>query len=120
MMPPRLPTRVARRKNVNRQDLYLQAIRGADGTINVGYLVLFRAGRFVIIVCSVIVCSGFAEMYYADKHVYPIAAVAEGVAKIVAAFGVLLAALGAYLWGDSKQQPLPPSTITTVTATEVK
>lgn len=90
---------------MNREDVYLQAMRGADGTINVGYLVLFRSGRAVIIICALIVAAGFVEMWHSPTHAYPIAAVTDGIAKLIAAFGVLLAALGAYLWGDSKQMP---------------
>lgn len=100
--------------NLNSRDLYLQAMTGADGTINVGYLVLFRAGRFVIIICSLILAGAFVEMYQSKEHVFRMAEVGDAIAKIIAAFGVLLGALGVYLWGDAKQQAGPGTTTTTV------
>lgn len=90
---------------------------GADGSINVGYLVLFRSGRAVIIICALMVAAGFVEMWYSPTHAYPIASVTDGIAKLIAAFGVLLAALGAYLWGDSKQTPTNTTTVTQTTQT---
>lgn len=103
---------------MNRNDLYLSAMRGADGTINVGYLVLFRAGRFVIIVCASLLAGALVEMYYSPTHAFRMGELGDAIAKIIGAFGVLLAALGAYLWGDSKQTAPASITTTTTTATD--
>ena len=106
---------------MNRQDLYLSAMRGADGTINVGYLVLFRSGRAVIIVCFVILALGIYSIFVEHSNTAAIlGAVGDAIAKIIGAFGILLAALGAYLWGDSKQLPPVDSKVTNIQSTEVK
>ncbi len=99
---------------MDRNDIYLQAMRGADGTINVAYLVLFRAGRAVITICAMMVAGSFVEMYFSKEHLFRVDALGTAIAALIAAFGVLLAALGAYLWGDSKQVPVA-STTTSIT-----
>lgn len=93
---------------MNREDIYLSAMRDVDGSINVGYLVLFRAGRAVIIVCALLVLGAFADMYYAKEHVFKMGELGDAIAKVIGAFGIMLAAVGAYLWGDSKQTKAPP------------
>jgi len=103
-----------------REDIYLSAMRGADGTINVGYLVLFRAGRAVIVACFLLFVGGFIEMYYSQTHTFRMNEVGDAVAKIIGAFGILLAAVGAYLWGDSKQQPVATFQQTTTTSEPAK
>lgn len=102
---------------MGREDIYLSAMRGADGTINVGYLVLFRSGRAVILICAAMVAGAFLEMYFSPTHQFRVDALGTAIAALVAAFGVLLAALGAYLWGDSKQVPVA-STTTALTKVE--
>lgn len=98
-----------------REDIYLSAMRGADGTINVGYLVLFRSGRAVILVCALMAAGAVVQSYFAEKHAFPFDDLGKGIALILAAYGVQLGAIGAFLWGDSKQAPVVTQTTTQTT-----
>lgn len=105
---------------MNSNDIYLQAMRGSNGTINVGYLVLFRSGRAVIIICFAILAMGVYSIATEKTNTAPIIhETGIAIAAIIAAFGVLLGAVGAFLWGDSKQttQVGTATTTTTTTAT---
>lgn len=98
----------------DRRDLYLSAMTGADGTINAGYLVLFRSGRAVVIVCAIMTVAACVQAYFDPLHIFPFDALGKGIGLILAAYGIELTSIGAFLWGDSKQQPLTTTTTTTV------
>ena len=98
-----------------REDLYLSAMTGADGTINAGYLVLFRSGRAVVIICAVMVLGAIVQAFYDEHHVFPFDALGKGIGLVLAAYGLELTSIGAFLWGDSKQTPLTTTTVTSTT-----
>lgn len=87
--------------------LYHSAIINADGTVNVGYLVLFRLLRTLWVVLGVLTITAIAAVWAAWPNADEIVKViqAYGIACGVAAgsmFGPALAACGVFLWGDSK------------------
>jgi hypothetical protein len=99
----------------SREDIYLSAMRGVDGTINVGYLVLFRSGRAVIIICAIMTAGAIVQAYFDPLHVFPFDALGKGIGLILAAYGLELGSIGAFLWGDSKQAPIATTTTTQTT-----
>jgi hypothetical protein len=94
---------------VNRRQIFLSAIRGADGTVNVGYLVLIRSGQAVIVVIATLIAGAFADMFRSPFGSFPLLALGQAIACVLGAYAGLLAAVGAFLWGDSNG-PQSPTT----------
>jgi hypothetical protein len=100
-----------------RLGIFRNAITERDNvSINVGYLSLFWIMVVVLTVIPFMVVGACFEAYYADKHVFPYAELGKGVGFVTGAFGVALAALGAFIWGDTNKDK---AAVTTVTATTI-
>lgn len=99
---------------VNRKDIYLSAMTGADGSINPGYLVLFRSGRATIIVCAAMTIGAIVQTSFDPRHVFPFEDLGKGIGLVLAAYGLLLGGIATFLWGDSKQTATAGSATTTV------
>jgi len=98
--------------------IFRSAITEKDNvSINVGYLSLFWIMVVVLTVIPFMVAGACVEMYYSDKHVFPYAALGTGVGYVTAAFGVALAALGGFIWGDSNKDKVATTTLTATTST---
>jgi hypothetical protein len=98
--------------------IFHSAITEKDNvSINVGYLSLFWIMVVVLTVIPFMVVGACFEAYYADKHVFPYAELGKGVGYVTAAFGVALAALGGFIWGDSNKDKVATTTLTATTST---
>ena len=86
-----------------RTQLFHSAIVNADGTVNIGYLTLFRLLRMLFIVVTVeCLLAVFGAWIKPDKTVDIIQALGIAVgATCGGGFGAALAACGVFLWGDS-------------------
>lgn len=87
-------------------DVYLSAIKDDNGAVNVGYLVLLRSGRATIIVIATMVIGSLAEMWLSTTHAFNVQPLGVAIAAVLAAYGALLGGVAAFLWGDSKNQPV--------------
>lgn len=91
------------------REIVLSALTGTDGTINPGYLVLFRSGRAVIIVIFLMVSGSFLEMGLSHTHTFRVDVLGIAIGAVLGAYGLVLGGIAAYLWGDSHGAPPPPS-----------
>lgn len=88
------------------REIEQSALRGADGTIHVGYLVLFKSGRAVIIACfTLLIMGGIGIALEPKSTAAVIQATGVAIGAVLGAYGVLLGLMGAFMWGDSKQGP---------------
>lgn len=111
------------------RDIFLSAIKGNDGAVNVGYLMLIRGGEVAAFVVLCLVAGSVLEFWMGEttttvaavvtttRHVFNVVALATGIAYVMGAFGAYTAAVGAFLWGDSRtpQQAVTRSTFETST-----
>src|SRR6185503_11309614 len=93
-----------RSPNMTRDQIFLSAIRDRDGTVNVGYLVLFRLlqmlGAVLIVICAL---AGLAMWRSPDDSVEILTAIGPTIGYAGGGlFGTALAACGVFLWGDSR------------------
>lgn len=91
------------------RDLFLSAVMDRDGTVNVGYLVLFRSGQAVVAILASLIAGAFLELFYAETHAFPMRDLGYSIAAVLGGYGGLLAGMGGYLWGDSHNAPPPPA-----------
>lgn len=106
---------------MKREDIYLQAMRGVDGQINVGYLVLFRAGSATIAICFALLLMGVYGIFIEHANTAAIIeSTGKGIGVVLGGFALTLGAVGAFLWGDSKQMPPVPSTTIATQSVETK
>lgn len=104
---------------MNRESIYLSAIRDRDGTVNVGYLILFRMLRLLVGVV-IFMCAVGAFAVYKEQTTATVVAVlgALGTAIGIAAggmFSTAIAAIAAFLWGDSRANSSSSSVVRTET-----
>jgi hypothetical protein len=102
-----------------RRDIYLSAIK-ADGTVNVGYLVMFKALRVMIggvVVASLIAIYAVWTSAAAASEI--LRSYGYGTGAIAGGFATTLGAIGLFMWGDSHTPPVQPGTVTEIKTTTV-
>lgn len=99
--------------------IFRNAITESDNrSVNVGYLSLFWIMIVVLNVIPIMVIGAIVQTYYDEHHVFPFAQLGTGVGYVTGAFAAAMAALGAFIWGDStKDAAAKTTTITATTST---
>lgn len=87
---------------MNRNDVFLSAIKGADGSVNPGYLTLFKSGQAVIVVIFLLVIGSFVELAWSTTHAFNVQPLGVAIGAVLGAYGLLLGGIAGFLWGDSK------------------
>jgi len=100
------------------EQIFLSAIRDRDGTVNVGYLFLFKVMRTFWVELAVMTIGATIAMYAAwddtDEMVKVLSAYGTAVGIVASAnFLTALTGIAAFLWGDRT----PAGTATTTTTT---
>lgn len=103
---------------MNREAIFLSAIRDRDGTVNVGYLFLFKVMKTFWFELGVMT-AGAAIAFYAawpkpDEMVKVLSAYGTAVGIVAGAnFATSLTGIAAFLWGDRPQTGTATTTTTT-------
>ena len=105
---------------MDRRSIFLQAIKGTDGQVNVGYLFLFKVMRTFWFELGIMTVGAIVAMYAAwpkpDDMVKVLSAYGTAVGIVAAAnFATALTGIAAFLWGDSRAAPQATTTTTTTT-----
>lgn len=109
---------------MDRRSIFLQAIKGTDGQVNVGYLFLFKVLRMFWFELAVMTVGAVAAMYASwpkpDDMVKVLSAYGVAVGIVASAnFLTALTGIAAFLWGDSRAAPQATTTTTTTTAAPI-
>jgi hypothetical protein len=103
-------------KATSRSQIFRSAIVNADGTVNVGYLSLFRLMQLDTVLSVLTIGAAFWQQYSSAAHEFPFATMAAALAAIWGTFSTALAALGAFLLADAKQPSAADSNVPKVKA----
>lgn len=103
---------------MNREAIFLSAIKDRDGTVNVGYLFLFKVMRTFWFELGVMTLGAGIAMFAAwddvDDMVKVLSAYGIAVGIVAAAnFTTSLTGIGVFLWGDRPQTGTATTTTTT-------
>jgi len=98
---------------------FLQRVfNNADGSANVGYIVLFWMLAAAMLSTGVMVAAAVVQQVFDEHHVFPYLLLGQGMGLILSAFLPLFSGVAAFLWADSKNPPqMAPASTSTTTVT---
>lgn len=98
----------------------LSMFSNADGSTNVGYVVLFWFGGTLMFTILVMLGGAVWETYTDPLHKFPYLPFGQGAGLISTAFLPVLAGISAFLWADSKNPQLGTLKTSSSAAEETK
>lgn len=108
------------------EEIFLSAVRDRDGSVNPGYLVLFRSGRAVILTIAAMVLGSLIDMGFGSTtvvvtplgtttsvaHEFRVGPLGLAITGVLSGYGVLLGGVAGFLYADGKNVAQKMSTRT--------